>query len=372
MKTFLAIALFEMKKNINEKYTLFMFILLPIMLTFILGSTFDSFLSADIGLENKYLLYVDPKDPAGEGLKEYLEVEDIARFVQYEQVTTSEEAFERYTDEAYMGYIVLDGDAANKLYDDQPLQLTYMSKYNTEIIQGVLSGYVEAMKMYITMIDDGVSVSEPYAVSFVSRGSFNEENSFPKAIDYYAIQSLIQMLVFAAILGSNTLSRDYENDVYIRTATAPVDKGVMIGGKILGNVVYVAVAAMISLSISKIAFGANINGDFPLILLTIVMFAVIMIGIGIIIGTLVKNLVVSIGITVGLLTVFSGVSGGMTPEATNPVLQLLTPNYYAKNIIFGTIYNYDVRIINQSILAMFVGIIIVYTVAIGLQRRKQA
>lgn len=372
MRTFLAVALFEIKTNINEKYTLFMFIGLPILLTLILGTTFDSLLNPDMGLENKYLLYVEEGDPVGEGLLEYLNIEEIKHYIQYEQVVSPEEAIDRHTDEAYMGYIIMEPSTGEKLFNNEPVELSYMSKYNSEIIKGVLGGFVEAMKMYVTMLEDGVQAKEPDETAFISRGAFNEGNTFPKSIDYYAVQSLIQMLVFAAILGSNTLTRDYDNDVFIRIKTAPISKAKLIFAKIVGNVVYVTVAAVISLLVSGLVFGANIYGNFPLILLTIMLFAFAMIGIGIIIGSLVKNLVISVGITVGMVTFFSGVSGGMTPEASSPFLQIFTPNYYAKNIIFGSIYDYDASIIGQSVLALFVGIAIVYTAAILLQRRKMA
>lgn len=372
MKTFLSLVLFEIKKNLAEPYTLFMFIVLPVMLMFLLGTTFGEMMTPDIGQQNRFLIYTDTEDPLGMALVDYLNVSEVKRVMQYDLVDSPEEVLENYKSDQFAGYVILEAGSIDRLANGERVQLSYTAKYSQAMFEGILSGFVEGSKIYMTFMEEGIQPSVMDEVSVIRRGQFNEDNTYPTGMDYYAIQSLLQMLVFAAILGSSSLTRDYENDAYVRIETAPVSRGLMLAAKIFGNGIYVLGAALISLSISRFVFGANISGNFLLISVGVVLFVFINVGIGIIIGSLIKQILASIGITIGVMMFFSSVSGALTPEATHDLLQRFTPNYYATTVIFGSIYGYDTKIIYNAIVSLLIGMIVIYAIGIALQRRKKA
>jgi ABC-2 type transport system permease protein len=111
-------------------------------------------------------------------------------------------------------------------------------------------------------------------------------------------------------------------------------------GKMLGNVGILFIFALFIVLFTKFVYGANWNGSWWVILTSILLYIVIAIGFGLCIAYLTRNTGVS-SIFVMFGAVFFSLSSGGFAREVGPTLEkisLFSPNHYAQEAIFDSIY----------------------------------
>lgn len=371
--SFLTLAYFEFKSNLKQPINLVIFVVIPLLISWILGMAYGDSMTMDISGNNRLMVYIgDKNSDLAQAFESFLESEPVSRIMTVTEVNSKEKALEAVEKEDYTGYIIFPEISYEMMASGEAISIEYFAKVNQQVIQSLLESYVDGTNLFVSVYENGYideQLSLDVDESVVVRKSINQDNSFPRAIDYYAVQSLLQMLTFAALTGVMSITKEYESDVFIRTTVSPTSSTRLLMSKIVGNTLYMFLAVILAVLLSKFVMGTNITGDYFMIFVGFSLFVILNVGLGMILGILFKNFIVTMGIIMVYMMVTSSLAGSITPMVTDPVLQTWTPNYYAKNIIFGSIYQYDSGVMAQSVVILLVMAAVAVGLSVLLQRR---
>lgn len=220
--------------------------------------------------------------------------------------------------------------------------------------------------------DLGDDASMPAMVStFIEQADFGGFAALPTMIDYYAVITLLQVLIIGAIYGVFIVSTPAGSDLFIRMQSLPVSRWTILLGKAAGSVVYLFATALAVILITRVAFQANWSGNFAVIGGTLLVFCIIAVGIGMVIGQLIRSTSTSLMIVLLLMVIFGAVSGAVSPESANDSIGIITPNYHAKILLFGSIYGYSRQVMLESAIWLAGITVIIYGLVAVMGRRTQ-
>lgn len=192
----------------------------------------------------------------------------------------------------------------------------------------------------------------------------------PIGINYYSIQTLLQILVFAGIVGIFSVLEDYEKNTYLRIKSSPISKTRIIVARLMANITYLFILSSVIIGFTIILFDANWHGNPIIIAAAIFLHVTIVTGIGMLAATITKSTGVSIGIVIVVQIIWSKLSGAFGPEPSTGFFANMSPNVHAKNIIYATIYDGSNRLILESLVALIIIAFIILGIFFLLDRRK--
>jgi ABC-2 type transport system permease protein len=193
----------------------------------------------------------------------------------------------------------------------------------------------------------------------------------PGSMDYYAIAMTTMIALYAAMGASNLMRGERSLKTADRLLAAPVTRGEILIGKILGSLVLNSLCILIVVLFSKFAFKAN-WGDHPGIVLLILLTEVILaISFGLGLSYIAKTGAAAriiIMIVVQLASMFGGAYYKLSDTSG---IASLSPLTWANTAITKIIYGNDLQAalpaisLNIGISVVFLGIVIV-----SLQKRE--
>ena len=98
-------------------------------------------------------------------------------------------------------------------------------------------------------------------------------------------------------------------------------------------------------------------------------FSFLCIGLGIMIAVFTKNMLSAMGISFLMMFVTSSAGGTITPAVAIQSLNIINPIYYAKVLLFGTLYNYPNQVMLKAALGLLILIVVVYMLSFLKLRR---
>lgn len=236
-------------------------------------------------------------------------------------------------------------------------------------LRSLLNAFVESSNLAEVIIMNGGD----YQVAPQNNNIFDrviDQVGIPIGIDYYSVQNLLQVLVIGGIFGVFSVLEDYQKNVYVRINTAPIDRWKVLGGRILANILFLMFMALVIIITSIIAYDANWSGNIGIIALVLFLQSAIIVGTGMLLATITKSTGASVGLLSMILILWSKASGAFDPSDSNSITAYLSPNYNAKNALFGTIYGGSSALIVNSILIMIVIMVAIYAMFYLIDRRK--
>lgn len=270
------IALKEIKSNLRNTRTFLFMLALPIALMLILGAALSNAFTSGVKVSDMRLL-VNSEWTSMQGTadwngfaqaigKEGVEVVQAeAGMIGQEEVRAG-----RYTAYAELG---TDGI---KFYGS--------SKYTIEsnIIQGMLTAFADRYALAAAAFQTDPAAAKEIVASAGQSGDFISETALnpdkqPGSIDYYAI-AMTTMIALYSVFSASYLFRDERTrNTAVRLMAAPISKGEIFIGKIIGCAFINLLCVLGVVLFSKFAFHAdwgNHYGMIFLILLTEVLLAV--------------------------------------------------------------------------------------------------
>jgi len=204
--------------------------------------------------------------------------------------------------------------------------------------------------------------------------------SVPRAIDYYAVQTLLQVMLVGGWYGIGSVQDDTQYNTSTRLHAAPLHRLANYGGKILANISVISIQACIVVLFSKYVYSANWNGDLLVIVPSLFLFASITVALGLLLGNLIKDNGLALGALWCINMLFSAMAGafGRTSMFSSSATGLaglvtrLSPNYYAKNALFGTIYNGPTQLVSSSLLTLLVMAVVTFMLVALTEGRRMA
>lgn len=367
MKVF-SVIYYELIRNIRDLRVLIGLLVMPILMILILGTALDGQLSPDVDHRIK-TGYVNLDDGVmGKGIDDLFKSDEIEKMVEVKSFNTREEASDALSRGEIENWFVIP-QSASKLYQEgKAFEISVQGQKNVDFTQSILNGFISMYNAQTALIKVTGKPGLPKETDSIERVAANN-HKLPKTIDYYSVLTLLQTLMLGAILGSFIVYKNPASNMHIRLGILPTSKWTIIGGRVVGSSLFLFISCIVTILFTKFVYKANWDGNLLVIGMTMLIFCIISVGMGILVSTFVNNIGPAIGISVMIMLLLSSASGAISPASTMPQLNLINPNYHAKVLIFGSLYQYSGQIMLKSALGLLAILLAIYLVA-GLKLRR--
>jgi ABC-2 type transport system permease protein len=362
------IAIKEIKRDFQDIRTLFFMLAFPIVLMLVLGTALTNAFDSQISIGKIHVLY---KDDANGGISQ-----SFSAFTK--QASTSDIQFEKTMDAAdgkkavladkYDAFVVIHNDGIQLYQGEQ-------NSIEASIVQGMLKTYTDKYNLAVQ-----VAKVAPGQVTSVltsgNHGQYIKEMSLnspkqPGSMDYYAVAMTTMIALYAAMGSSHLIRGERVLKTADRLMTAPVSRGEILIGKILGSLVLNSLCVFIVVAFSKFVFKANWGDHLSIVLLILLSEVILAVAFGLGISYLAKtgaaaNMIIMI--TVQLASMFGGAYYKVSDTSG---IASFSPLTWANTAITKIIYANDLAAaipplsLNLGISALFLAIVI-----ISLRRRE--
>lgn len=371
MKVLIA-AYYEFIKNLRDIRMLVIFIVFPVITIFILGTVIQSAFSDDI-IKKIPVGYVNEDTGViGKQFDKFLDNEEINKRLEISEYSDSDDGHKALKEGKIDTLIYLSKDLSQSFGKDSKTSIQLYGNKNIEFVENLVRGFTSSYNAVDAVITAGGNPSAgSLTESSLKRIFYGKNSEAPRAIDYYSVLSLLQMLVIGAIFGVFIITKNQGSDIHIRMHTLPVNRWTLILGRIIGSVVYLTLSSAITIAVTKILYNADWNGNPLIIVSAIIVFCCITVGIGILIGLFVKSFSTSLVLVMLLMIFFGSFSGSVSPQSTNNTINFLIPNYHAKVLLFGTIHGYSKQVMTEAFLWLIGMLTLIYgTAAMAIGRKS--
>lgn len=347
---FLTTAYYEFKKNVRDIKMAAILLLFPIITIYILGNAVGSFFTNDIEEKIPIGLFIENDSPLGAELQHFLRNDDLKSRIDLKLYNGLE-----------LGEANIQNGYLHVFIHVKEETIFLVGKKNVEFIESLMVSFVTSYNSVQALIQAKADIILPEKNGSLNRIYHTEDFVPPKIIDYYSVLTLLQVLIIGALHGVYIVSQTPNSDMHIRLNSLPVHKWTILLGRSIGSVVYLFLASVIVIMFTKFVYNANWGGNALIIASTFFIFCFLAVGLGLIIGTLVKNTSVSLLIVLLFMMFFGTVSGAISPVAVSDIFSFLSPNHHAKQLLFGTIYNYPSSIKLQAAFSLATYVVIIYS-----------
>lgn len=363
------IGYYEFLKNLRDVKMFALLVIFPILITLILGNAIGGFFSNDI--KNRLIVGYINQDTGdiGKALNNFLDNEEIKKKVEIINYGDEKQGQMALDSGKINAIIYLPSGLSQRVGTSEKQTIQVLGSKDVEYIQSMISSFITSYNGVKAVISVEGKSSDIGKVSNIKRIYYNKIEVKLSAMDYYAVLTLLQMLIVGAILGVFITTKNYGSDIHLRINSLPVSHLTLITGKIIGSTIYLFLAASINILFTKIVYGVNWNGNPLVITGTILAFCSIVIGIGVILGLFIGNFSTSLIVVMLMMIFFGTMSGAVSPAVVNDNISFLIPNYHAKILLFGTIYGYSQQVMIQSALWLLGIMVFVYVLIAVFIRR---
>lgn len=313
---------------------------------------------------NESVAYINELDENYGPMLDQLILDPVLKDVfQVTKVKTEEEAMKGVEDGFYRTLV------SAKEVDGKQEILIYTVNQQTPV-KSIIISFVETANYALKAYKQGRSwqVTDESSESLFNK--VQTEKGVPMGVDYYAIVTLLQTLVFGGLVGVYAVLEDYEKNTILRLKSAPISANCIFFARILANTVYLTSICLIIAAFTSVLYGANWKGNWVIIIVIIVLFSAVVNGLGMISAAITRSSGLSIGIVVLALMLWSKDSGAFGPNPPHNIFTNLSPNFHAKNAIFAAIYGGSNQLLFQSLLGLVIIGSSIYGLFFLINRRK--
>lgn len=270
------IAVKEIKSSLREKRTFMFMLALPIILMLILGTALSNVFDETRTVDDMRLLYKSNWTNAQVSTGWNAFIEAIGKNgVEVVEAESGIDGHEEVRANRYTGYAFV-GDEGIEFYGSSE------NAIGSNILAGMLTVFADRYSLASAAFQVD---PETAAATLSATGQNNEfirettlnSNKKPGSIDYYAMAMTTMIGLYAMFNASYLFSRERTNKTAIRLMAAPVSKGAIFTGKVIGctviNLFFVLAVFLFSKFVFKADWGSH-YGMVILVLLTEVLLAV--------------------------------------------------------------------------------------------------
>ncbi|OBY80356.1 ABC transporter permease [Paenibacillus sp. KS1] len=363
----LSIALKEIKQDLRDRRTLVFMLGFPIVLMLILGMALSNAFSSDVKIGDLKVLM---KDSTGGGeLSQAFNAftKEVGKTgVIFESLQSGMDGRTEVENNRYVDYVEL---------TPQGISL-YGSSRDTiasNIVQGMLASFTDKYNAAVAVAKIEPAHTEAVFASggtdYIKEMSITP-NRTPSSVDYYALAMTVMVGMWAAMSAGGLIQSEISRGTGNRLIIAPVSKGEIFTGKILGgmmtNVLCVAAMILFSKYVFKAYWGSHM-GIVAIVLLSEVIMAM---GLGLACGYMIKGRAGRnvVSLIVQLMSFFGGAYfpiGNDSGSGLMGFLINLSPIRWANHGLTQVIYGNDVSAawpvvcINIGFAVLFLGASIV-------------
>ncbi|MBG9794140.1 ABC transporter permease [Paenibacillus dendritiformis] len=270
------IALKEIKSNIRNTRTFVFMLALPIVLMLILGAALTNAFTDGVEIDGLRLLvrneWTDSQGTAAwNRFVQAIEQEGV----EVVQATAGMNGQEEVRANRFTAYAELDGDGI-KFYGSSK------NTIESNIIQGMLTAFADRYSLMAAAFHTDPAAARSIVGGAGESGDFIRETTLnpdkrPDSFGYYAIAMTTMIALYSVFSSSNLFRGERIRHTSIRLMAAPIGKGEIFIGKVIGSTLINLLCVLLVVLFSKFAFHADWGthyGMIFLLLLTEVLLAV--------------------------------------------------------------------------------------------------
>ncbi|MCD9022414.1 ABC transporter permease [Cohnella silvisoli] len=340
----LNIAIKEIKAALREKGTFVFMLAFPVILMLILGTALTNVFSSNTPVGNIELLYKN--EAASPQLTQYWQ--GFAKAIEQEGVKITPLAAGtdgklEISEDRYSAYAELSNEG-----------ITYYgsSKQTIEsnILQGMLTTFADRYNMAAAALKSDPSKAEAIIRNASAPGEYIRETALnpdkqPGSIDYYAMAMTTMIALYSALSGTFLFRGERIRNTALRLMAAPVSKGEIFAGKVIGCTLINLLCVLAVVLISKFAFQADWGNHFGMVFLILVTEVILAVSLGLGLSYILKG-DTSRSVVMIFLQIASFVGGAYFPiMGTDSFLGFVTnlsPLRWANKALAQIIYNDNV------------------------------
>lgn len=359
MKSFI-IAWKDFKIRIKDRKGFLTMILMPLILTAILGAALSSVMGGDGGFSETTLgLYQEDQDPIAQSFQ--TEVLPELKFVKVKKVNSEEQLQDMLRDEKIdVGLSIpkeWSADLQNGVLKEVGLFSQSDKQLKATIIQSILESYsasVKTLSVSTNMVMNDLTqskavttgelnmkdVADTVVTDIMEAGKMQvkvEEESIGKKIvssmQYYAAGMAVMFLLFNATIGAKSIIQERSTETLARLMMSPTSNGSILMGKFFGTLLFALIQMIIFYTATTLFFDVDWGGNVLQVMAVGMAYAVAVSGLSMILAAIVSeekttDLISGVGIQI-----FAILGGSMLPIYLFPdTLQMvanITPNKWA-------------------------------------------
>ncbi|NRD78695.1 ABC transporter permease [Bacillus sp. BRMEA1] len=366
----LNIAIKEIKHSVRDIRTFVFMLAFPIVLMLILGTALSNAFNSKLAVDDIHVLYKITADPMIATSFQSFIKEAEKSGVQFKQISGNLDGKNEVKENNFSAYIEVTNDGI-QLYG------TSRNSIEESIIQGMLSAYAGRYNVVASVAKvDPSKVSTALASHsedhFIKEKSLNSKKQ-PGSMDYYAMAMTTMIALYAALGASSLIRGERTRNTSIRLLTAPISKGEIFLGKIIGALLINITFVMVIVAFSSIAFKANWGNHFGMVFLVLATEVFLSVSFGLGVSYLAKTgeAARTILMIVIQLSSFFGGAYFKIDDAKGISITNLSPLTWANNAVTKIIYANDYLAAIKAI-SLNMGIAIIFlAISIILLRKRE-
>lgn len=381
----LHVAYYTVLRNLRDRKSMAMMLLMPIITILILGSALSStYAVSDVGKTPVAYLNKD----RGEGSKyfdEFLKNDEIEKMLSVKEVQTLEEGKNLISNNKVNGLIVINEDYSDLLSAGNKGTIeVYTGKkgFRVSFIQNIIDSFINGANT-VTAVQSLGSTNVNYTrEDNIEEMPITTEGKVPRAIDYYAITMLVMILMYGAQYGCHGMGEDYMEENGKRIRVTPIKPYEHFIGKTIGTVFTIECQAIVLIFFTKFVYKANFGPNIPAIIFISFTLATFSTGLGAMLTMVTGDRSKASSILSLAIPVLTFISGGYAKiEAGNSLfskIMYISPNYLAQSAMFNSIYgepvtsNIQLLSSTQCIMLLWILTAIAFLAASVFGRRRVA
>lgn len=366
---FHAVAYYEFIKNIRDLKMAMILIIFPIIMILIIGNALGSIFDREMTVSIKSGYVNNGTGVTAKTFNEYLngnEIKDKLELIRFSNEASGQEALKKNEIDTL---ILLPDDIDSRLAEGKKQFIRLYGNEKLTFVENLVKSYTDLNNAYNALLSvKGIPV-EVQGGSVLKRIYYNKDAATPNSISYYSVLTLLQLLFMGSMFGINITSKTHASDIHVRIHSLPLSGLVMTGGRVAGSTLYLVLASVFTIAVSKYVYHANWDGNLAVIIGTMLLFCMLTVGMGMILGLLFKGYSMALMSTLILMLFFASIAGAFTPSSSIAFLSGVSPMYHAKILLFGTIYGYSGQIMMEALLWLSAQTFAVFGLAAFLSRR---
>lgn len=366
---FLVAAWYEFLKNARDIKMLAFIVVFPIVVSYLIGSAVQGFFKPDDGKPIEAAYVNLDKGAVGTGFDQFITSKEVGEKLKITAYPGLEQGQKALSDGNYTVLVYLPADLTEGILRGESREIEISGGKDAEFVTTLASSFASTVNANMAVVMAGgkpVQIERTEAVVRVNR---TNNGAYPNLTDYYSVLVLLEALVIGAIFGAYITARQYGSDIHIRIRALPVNPWSLLFGKITGSVAYLMLMSAATILFTRYVYGVEWGGNVPALIGALAVFSLIVVCLGVICGRVFKKVSTAIMIVFVLMFFFGTVSGSVSPKSGVVALGFLTPNYYAKVLMFGSMYGYPAPVMAQSALWL-VGMAVAVCLAVAALTRR--
>lgn len=356
----------DIKIRLKDRKGIALFLLLPILLTAILGTALKGVLNDDVNGMPKMTIAVYNADSGELGkrlIEDVLQNEELVSHITIHSLTSKEEVESQIIAGKDDVGLVIPPDFSQKVWAAESTQLEVLHDQGklmiSQIVRSIVASYVDrvgtialASKEVTTQLTNSMQIADANSVNFASTvaevldelgNAALSENTLVvdqpigkkevSSMQYYAAAMLAMFLLYNATVGAKMIINERSTETLARLMNTPTTKTSILLGKYVGTLAFSILQLLIFMGVTYVSFGVNWGDNVLQSIVIGLIYAIAVSGLSMMIAAMIAN-EQTIETISGLgVQILAALGGSMVPIAVFPdfmrKISHITPNTWA-------------------------------------------